>query len=152
MLEAFQAGLSWTNILRKRASFREVFASFDPLKVAAFDEDDIERLMADPGIVRARAKIVATIRGAQVFNDMQASGEDFAAYCRSVTSGIPVAGVGHQTQSELSARISKEPARCSIFCVSSPLLRPFKVPSGVPETCRSKARGFECSLAFLQRT
>ena len=109
MLEGFQAGLSWAIILRKRESFREAFANFDPLKVAAFDDDDdIERLMADPGIVRARAKIIATIRGAQIFNDMQASGEDFANYCWSFTPGMPVEGVGHQTQSELSARISKD--------------------------------------------
>jgi len=67
MLEGFQAGLSWITILRKRAAFRAAFADFDPVKVAAFDERDIERLMADPGIVRARAKIEATIRGAQIY-------------------------------------------------------------------------------------
>lgn len=65
MLEGFQAGLSWITILRKREAFRAAFADFDPAKVAAFGEGDVERLMADPGIVRARAKIQATIQGAQ---------------------------------------------------------------------------------------
>jgi DNA-3-methyladenine glycosylase I len=108
MLEGFQAGLSWAIILRKRERFRAAFADFDPLKVAAFDGDDIERLMANPGIVRARAKIVATICGAQIFNEMQARGEDFADYCWSFTCRTPIEGIGHQTQSELSARISKD--------------------------------------------
>ena len=67
MLEGFQAGLSWQVILSKRAAFRAAFAGFDPARVARFGEDDIARLMADPGIVRARAKIEATIRGAQIF-------------------------------------------------------------------------------------
>ena len=63
-LEGFQAGLSWITILRKRPRFREVFAGFDPETVAAFDSDDVERLMADAGIVRNRAKIEATISNA----------------------------------------------------------------------------------------
>lgn len=66
MLEGFQAGLAWITILRKREAFRAAFAGFDPVKVAAFDEQDIERLMANPGIVRARAKIEATIKGANL--------------------------------------------------------------------------------------
>ncbi|AZZ49168.1 DNA-3-methyladenine glycosylase I [Rathayibacter rathayi] len=59
-LEAFQSGLSWITILRKRPRFREVFAGFDPALVARFDDDDIERLMEDTGIIRNRAKITAT--------------------------------------------------------------------------------------------
>ena len=65
-LEGFQAGLSWITILRKRPRFREVFAGFEPETVAAFDEADVERLMADAGIIRNRAKIVATIGNAQL--------------------------------------------------------------------------------------
>src|SRR5262245_40175046 len=72
MLEGFQAGLSWTVILRKREAFRAAFAGFDPEKVAAFGEADVARLLADPGIVRARAKIEATIRGAQIWCEMAA--------------------------------------------------------------------------------
>ncbi|WP_315912897.1 DNA-3-methyladenine glycosylase I [Arthrobacter sp. lap29] len=64
-LEAFQSGLSWLTILRKRESFREAFANFDPHSVASFDETDFERLMNDAGIVRNRLKINATISNAK---------------------------------------------------------------------------------------
>ncbi|GAB3699703.1 DNA-3-methyladenine glycosylase I [Mariniluteicoccus flavus] len=64
-LEGFQAGLSWATILRKRENFRAAFAGFDPDVVATFGDDDIDRLMADAGIVRNRAKILATIGNAQ---------------------------------------------------------------------------------------
>jgi DNA-3-methyladenine glycosylase I len=65
-LEAFQSGLSWITILRKRPAFREAFAGFDPARVAAFDDVvDFERLMADAGIVRNRLKIAATIANAR---------------------------------------------------------------------------------------
>ncbi len=65
-LEGFQAGLSWITILRKRPRFREVFAGFEPEAVAAFDDADVERLMQDAGIVRNRAKILATIGNARL--------------------------------------------------------------------------------------
>ena len=64
-LEGFQAGLSWLTILNKRARYREVFEGFDVDRVAAFTDDDVERLLADPGIVRNRAKIEAARRNAR---------------------------------------------------------------------------------------
>jgi DNA-3-methyladenine glycosylase I len=64
-LEAFQAGLSWATILRKRPAFRSAFCDFDPDAVAAFTSADVERLLADPGIVRNRLKIAAAITNAQ---------------------------------------------------------------------------------------
>ena len=73
-LEGFQAGLSWITILRKRPRFREVFAGFDPAAVARFDDEDVERLMADTGIIRNRAKILATISNAQLVTEL-AEGE-----------------------------------------------------------------------------
>ncbi|MFT4158087.1 MAG: DNA-3-methyladenine glycosylase I [Microbacterium sp.] len=73
-LEGFQAGLSWITILRKRPRFREAFADFVPEVVAEFGEADIDRLMADAGIVRNRAKIEATIAGARIVRGM-AEGE-----------------------------------------------------------------------------
>ena len=108
MLEGFQAGLSWAIILRKREGFRAAFAGFDPQIVAGFDQRDIERLMDDASIVRARAKIEATIRGAQIFNEMQERGEDFADYCWSFTAGKPIRGDVHNAQTPLSAAISKD--------------------------------------------
>jgi DNA-3-methyladenine glycosylase I len=64
-LEAFQSGLSWITILRKRESFRAAFAGFDAEQVARFGDDDIARLLADPGIVRNRAKIAAAVMNAR---------------------------------------------------------------------------------------
>jgi DNA-3-methyladenine glycosylase I len=64
-LEAFQSGLAWITILRKREGFRAAFAGFEPARVATFDDRDRERLMADAGIVRNRAKIDATIANAR---------------------------------------------------------------------------------------
>ena len=63
-LEAFQAGLSWATILRKRPAFRTAFADFDPEKVARFDDSDVERLLNDASIVRNQRKILATIKNA----------------------------------------------------------------------------------------
>jgi DNA-3-methyladenine glycosylase I len=63
-LEGFQAGLSWLTILRKRENFRAAFAGFDPVAVAVFGEDDVDRLLADPGIVRHQGKIRSTINNA----------------------------------------------------------------------------------------
>jgi DNA-3-methyladenine glycosylase I len=74
-LEAFQSGLAWITILRKRPAFREAFAGFDPETVARFDDRDVQRLMADPGIVRNRAKIDAAISNARVIADW---GQGFA--------------------------------------------------------------------------
>lgn len=73
-LEAFQSGLSWATILRKRENFRAAFAGFHPETVAAFGEDDIERLLADTGIIRNRAKIRATINNARATIDLRAEG------------------------------------------------------------------------------
>jgi len=113
MLEGFQAGLAWIIVLRKREAFRKAFAGFDPETVARFGEADIERLMADPGIVRARAKIEATIRGARIYLEMEQGGEGFAAFCWSFTDGKVLTGDGRSwiASSPLSERISKEMKR-----------------------------------------
>lgn len=68
-LEAFQSGLSWITILRRRDGFRAAFAGFEIARVAAFDDADVERLLGDPGIIRNRAKIEATIANARVLRD-----------------------------------------------------------------------------------
>lgn len=70
ILEGFQAGLSWITILKKREGFRELFADFDAPTVAAFGEDDVERLMGDARIVRNRSKIRAAIANARIVADM----------------------------------------------------------------------------------
>ncbi|HEX6342691.1 DNA-3-methyladenine glycosylase I [Umezawaea sp.] len=75
-LESFQSGLSWITILRKRESFRRAFEGFDPATVAAYGDDDVERLMADASIVRNRAKINACIRNAGVVADLDEPFDD----------------------------------------------------------------------------
>ena len=72
-LEAFQSGLSWITILRKREAFRAAFAGFDPARVARFGPSDVRRLLGDPGIVRNRAKVEATIANARAVLDLAES-------------------------------------------------------------------------------
>jgi DNA-3-methyladenine glycosylase I len=110
MLEGFQAGLAWIIVLRKREAFRKAFAGFDPRTVARFGEKDILRLMANPGIVRARAKIEATIRGAQIYGEMENGGQPFSDFCWSFTDGKPKKRDGRSlvATSPLSERISLE--------------------------------------------
>ncbi|HTW50432.1 MAG TPA: DNA-3-methyladenine glycosylase I [Stellaceae bacterium] len=80
VLEINQAGLSWATILRKRDGFRAAFADFDVDRVAAFDEDDVARLMADPGIIRNRLKIAATIDNAKRIQELRREYGSFAAW------------------------------------------------------------------------
>jgi DNA-3-methyladenine glycosylase I len=77
-LEAFQSGLSWLTILRKRENFRKAFAGFDITAVAAFGPDDVQRLLSDQGIVRNRAKVNAVITNARAALELPAGLSDFA--------------------------------------------------------------------------
>lgn len=90
MLEGFQAGLSWLTILRKRDGFRKAFRNFDPKAVAKLTELDIERLLSDKGIIRSRAKIEATITGANIFLEIEKSGESFSQWVWKLAGGKPV--------------------------------------------------------------
>ena len=108
MLEGFQAGLAWIVILRKRDAFRKAFQNFDPAKVAKFTEVDIQRLLQDPGIVRSRAKIEATINGARIYLAMQAAGEDFSTFVWNLAGGKPIQNKGPVPASTpLAEEISK---------------------------------------------
>ena len=88
-LESFQAGLSWSTILYKRPAFRAAFRGFDPAVVAAFDDSDRARLLADAGIVRNRAKVDATIGNAAAFMAVAAELGSFDAYLASKVPGPP---------------------------------------------------------------
>ena len=108
MLEGFQAGLSWSVILRKRAAFRKAFRNFAPQKVARFGETDIARLLQDAGIVRSRAKIEATIGGARAYLSMRDAGEDLSTFVWGLAGGKPLQHQGARvTQSQLSEELSK---------------------------------------------
>jgi DNA-3-methyladenine glycosylase I len=87
ILDGFQAGLSWITILRKRDAFRRAFADFDPERVARFGEAEVAALLSDPGIVRSRAKIEATIGNARAFLAMRERGEDFSVFCWDAVGG-----------------------------------------------------------------
>jgi DNA-3-methyladenine glycosylase I len=114
MLEGFQAGLSWITVLRKRPAFREAFAGFRPERVASFGRAEIAQLMANPGIIRARAKIEATIRGANIYCEMAAAGRPFNEFCWQFTDGQALVTSGRRriVSTPLSERISKELKAC----------------------------------------
>ncbi|MCJ8210627.1 DNA-3-methyladenine glycosylase I [Mucilaginibacter sp. RS28] len=86
ILEAAQAGLSWITILRRRENYRKAFADFDPVKVAAFTPEDVERLMQDAGIIRNRAKIVGAIANARLFLAIQ---KEFGSFDKYLYSFMP---------------------------------------------------------------
>jgi DNA-3-methyladenine glycosylase I len=94
MLEGFQAGLSWSMILRKREGFRRAFKYFDPELIGRFQKADVTRLLKDPGIVRSRAKIEATIAGAKIYLAMRSAGEDFAKTIWEIAGGRPIQNIG----------------------------------------------------------
>ncbi len=109
ILEGAQAGLSWDTILRKRERYREVFAGFDPVKVAKFGPHEVKKLLADPGIVRNRLKIAATILNAKAFLAVQKEFGSFDQYIWKFTGGRPLA---HRRRSfkEVPARTAESDA------------------------------------------
>lgn len=89
ILEGAQAGLSWETILKKRANYRRAFAGFDPAKVARFDARKIERLLADPGIVRNWLKITSAIQNAKCFLKVQSEAGSFDSFVWKFVGGRP---------------------------------------------------------------
>jgi DNA-3-methyladenine glycosylase I len=110
-LEAFQSGLSWATILRKRPAFRAAFADFSPEVVAEFGDDDVARLMADAGIVRNRAKVHATIQNARATLGLREDPDgDLAAYVwsfRPASTPAPRTHADVPTTSPESIALSK---------------------------------------------
>jgi len=90
ILEGAQAGLSWATILKKRQGYRRAFADFEPERVARFGDADVERLLADPGIVRNRAKVTAAIGNARAFLELAARQGSFSEWIWSFVEGRPV--------------------------------------------------------------
>jgi DNA-3-methyladenine glycosylase I len=89
-LEGAQAGLSWLTILRKREGYRRAFAGFDPQLVAGFDDADVARLLADPGIVRNRLKVASTISNARAVLEVQARYGSLDAFLWRFVDGSPI--------------------------------------------------------------
>jgi DNA-3-methyladenine glycosylase I len=101
-LEGAQAGLSWSTILNKREGYRHAFAGFDPAAVARFGPDDVERLLADPGIVRNRLKVESTVDNAARVLEVQEELGSFDAYLWAFVDGEPIVNQW-RTMSELPA-------------------------------------------------
>jgi len=107
VLEGFQAGLSWSTVLKRREAFRLAFEGFEPATIADYGQAAIERLLEDPGIIRSRAKIEATIGNARAYLDL---GHEFSEYVWSFVDGTQLRGDGIHVQAEtdLSREISKD--------------------------------------------
>jgi DNA-3-methyladenine glycosylase I len=90
ILDGFQAGLAWITILRKRENFRAAFEGFEPDTLARYGEADIARRLADPGIVRSRAKIEAAIGNARAYLQIEETGPGFSAFLWDFVGGAPV--------------------------------------------------------------
>ncbi len=89
ILEGAQAGLSWSTILHRREGYRAAFAGFDPLVVARFGPQDVERLMADPGIIRNRAKVTSAIANARAALALEEAGTSLGEHLWSFVDGRP---------------------------------------------------------------
>lgn len=90
ILEGFQAGLSWLTVLRKRENFRRAFDGFHPQKMAAYDDARIQRLLADPGIIRNRLKIRAAVQNARAFLAVQEASGSFDVFIWQFVDGRPI--------------------------------------------------------------
>ncbi|MEF4913209.1 DNA-3-methyladenine glycosylase I [Escherichia coli] len=104
-LEGQQAGLSWITVLKKRENYRACFHQFDPVKVAAMQEEDVERLVQDAGIIRHRGKIQAIIGNARAYLQMKQNGEPFVDFVWSF--------VNHQPQVTQATTLSEIPTSTS---------------------------------------
>jgi DNA-3-methyladenine glycosylase I len=136
VLEGAQAGLSWTTILRKREGYRRAFAGFDPGKVARFDEGRIERLLADPAIVRNRAKVESAVENAKA---ARAVGREFGsldAFLWSLVGGAPSVSRWRRTgdipaETEASRAVSKELKRRGFRFVGPTICYAFMQATGM---------------------
>ncbi|HEV2231076.1 MAG TPA: DNA-3-methyladenine glycosylase I [Thermoplasmata archaeon] len=107
MLDGFQAGLTWRLVLQRREALRRAFRGFDPVRVARFGTPEIARLLSDPTIIRSRAKITSTIRGARAYLDLEAAGTRFGPFVWDLVGGVPSQSRGPiPAQTPLSSRIS----------------------------------------------
>jgi DNA-3-methyladenine glycosylase I len=108
-LEGAQAGLSWSTVLKKRETYRAAFDRFDPEKIARYDDRKVAELLANPGIVRNRLKVAATIGNAQAYLDLQARGQRFGRFVWRFVGDQPLQ---HQrrSMSEVPARTAESDA------------------------------------------
>ncbi|TXH00400.1 MAG: DNA-3-methyladenine glycosylase I [Rhodocyclaceae bacterium] len=136
ILEGAQAGLSWSTVLKKREHYRHVFDGFDPERIARYDAAKVAALLADPGIIRNRAKVAATIGNAQAWLAMRAAGQSFSDFLWQFVGGQPI--VNHwQSMAEVPAKtaqsntMSKALAKAGFKFVGSTICYAFMQASGM---------------------
>jgi DNA-3-methyladenine glycosylase I len=135
-LEGAQAGLSWLTILRKRESYRRAFAGFDPGKVAAFNDDDVARLLADSGIVRNRLKITSAITNSRAVLEVQSRYGSLDSYLWSFVDGVPIRNCWETmgevpANSPISDTMSRELKRLGFRFVGSTICYAFMQATGI---------------------
>ena len=143
-LEGAQAGLSWSTILRKREGYRRAFAAFDPAKVARFGSKDVERLLADPGIVRNRLKVESTVNNAARVLEVQDELGSLDAYLWAFVDGRPIVNRFRSlselpAETDLSKAISKDLKRRGFRFVGPTVSTRSCRPSAWSTTTRSTA-------------
>jgi DNA-3-methyladenine glycosylase I len=136
VLDAFQAGLSWKTILHKRENFRRAFEDFEPQTIARFSQKKVEKLLQDPGIIRNRLKITATVTNAQKFLEIQKKEGSFSNYIWKLTGGKPVDGkrksLSHMpAKTLLSDQMSKELKKAGFKFVGSTICYAFMQAAGM---------------------
>ena len=133
ILEGFQAGLSWITILKKREAFREAFDGFDPVVVAGYGPEKLEILMSNPGIVRNRRKIEASVQNAKVFLDIQKEFGSFDRYLWGFTQGKVMLNTDNEVRAStpLSDRISADLKRRGMKFVGTVIIYSFLQAVGI---------------------
>lgn len=146
-LEGAQAGLSWLTVLKKRQNYRKAFDGFDPEKIARYNQRKVESLLADPGIIRNRLKVNATIENAKAYLQLRSEGLDLASYLWRYTDGEPL--VNHWTARQrvpastpLSDQMSKDLKKRGFRFVGSTICYAFMQAVGIvddhSQTCWRK--------------
>ena len=133
ILESFQAGLSWETILNKRENFKKAFDNFDYKKIANYDENKINELMTNSGIIRNKLKIKAAINNAKIFMDIQKEFNSFSNYIWSFTNNKIIKNINDdfKTTSELSDRVSKDLINRGMKFVGSTIIYSYLQAIGV---------------------
>ncbi len=136
VLEGAQAGLSWDTILAKRERYRAVFAGFEPARVARFTPARVERLLADPGIVRNRLKVESAVTNARAFLEVQAEFGSFSKHLWGFVDGTPIRNRWRTSaqvpaETELSRTISREWKRRGFRFVGPTIVYAFLQATGV---------------------
>ena len=136
ILEGMQAGLSWITVLKKREAFRAAFDGFDPEKVALYDEEKIEKLMADKGIIRNRRKIEAAIQNAKVFLEVQKEYGSFDKFIWNYVDNTPIIGnpksaADLPANTPLSDKISKDLKKMGFRFVGTTIVYSFMQAVGL---------------------